>query len=76
MESSNTKYGKPRKLGGGQEIFIFRGGLPYEGEVRKFSFSGGVTLLGGGLIYQGEVDTPLHTMILNNILNPFKLFKI
>ena len=50
-DSSNTKSGKLQKLGGGQKIFIFSGGLSYEGEVRKFSFSGsgvGVALLGGG----------------------------
>ena len=29
------------KLGEGQKIFIFRGDLPYEGVVRKVSFSGG-----------------------------------
>ena len=40
------------KLGGGQKNFIFRrgggGGLPYEGEVRKFSFSG------KGLPFEGK----------------------
>ena len=39
------------KLGGGQKNFIFRrgGGLPYEGEVRKFSFSGkGLPIEGKG----------------------------
>ena len=41
------------KFGGGQKIFIFRGGgLPYEGEVRKFSFSeGGLPYEGGGVIF-------------------------
>ena len=31
------------ELGEGQKLFVFLGGggLPYEGEVRKFSFSGG-----------------------------------
>ena len=47
MDSSNTNSGKLQKLGGGQKIFIFRGELSYEGEVRKFSFPGGVALLGG-----------------------------
>ena len=52
------------------ENFHFQGGgLSYEGEVRKFSFSG----WGGGLIFQGEVDTPLHTM-LNNIDPYHQLF--
>ena len=32
------------KLGGGQKFFIFRGCLPYEGVVRKRSFSGGLAL--------------------------------
>ena len=62
-EPYNLQSGKPRKLGGGQEIFIFRGRLPYEGEVRKFSFSGGGCPIRGGLIFQGEVDTPLRTMV-------------
>ena len=40
-----------------------KGGISYEGEVRKFSFSGGgVALLGGRVNFLGEVDTPLHTM--------------
>ena len=50
MDSSNTKSGKLQQLGGGQNIFIFREGLSYEGEVKKFSFSGGGggNFLGGG----------------------------
>ena len=50
-DSSNTKSGKLQKLGGGQKIFIFfggGGGLSYEGVVRKFSFSRGLSYWGGG----------------------------
>ena len=56
---TNRRSEELLKLGGGQKIFIFMvgvRGLPYEGEVRKFSFSGGEGLptegggnfLGGG----------------------------
>ena len=47
------------KLGGGQKNFIFRrggGGLPYEGEVRKFSFSGkGLPFEGKGWFSRGRL---------------------
>ena len=36
-DSSNTKSGKLQKLGGGQKIFIFRGGYP----IRGVNFLGG-----------------------------------
>ena len=35
------------KLGGGQKIFIFRGGGPFEGESKKFSFSVGACPMRG-----------------------------
>ena len=48
-DSSNTKSGKLQKLRGGHKILIFRGEeLSYEGEVRKFSFSGGSCPIRGG----------------------------
>ena len=44
------------------EWLPYEGGLPYEGEVRKFLFSGGVPARGGGGgIFKREVHTPLHT---------------
>ena len=45
---SNWKSEELLKLGGGRKTFIFSGGLPYEGEVRKFSFWGGWGGGGGG----------------------------
>ena len=44
------------KLGGGQKFFIFRGCLPYEGVVRKRSFSGGLALWGEGEVGGGMVN--------------------
>ena len=39
------------KLGEGQKIFVFSGGLPYEGEVGILSVSGGACRRGGGVIF-------------------------
>ena len=52
----NQRSEEMLKLGGRQKIFFFKGSLPYEGEVRKCSFSGeacpmrdgGGNFLGGG----------------------------
>ena len=43
-----------------KDFHFQEGGLPYEGEVRKISFSGGLALV--WVVFQEQVLTTLHTM--------------
>ena len=53
------------KFGGGQKIFIFRGGVcPMKGRSENFHFQrGDCPMRGGGGNFLGGGSCPLHTMV-------------